>query len=196
MSEKRKSEKVNNIIERVKKSEQLISMILGIIIVLAIGGLSYRYFQKEQGQKLPEKKEEISQEKKESKEEKKYPRIHQVSPGENLWKIAEKYYQSGYNWIDIAKKNNLKNPDVLLIGQELEIPDVPAKKSTITQLPQTGAGAIQGDQYTVRKGDSLSKIAGLAYGDIFSWPKIWSANRDKIANPNLIFPGQVLKIPR
>jgi len=160
-----------------------------------VGGLAYRYFQKEGVSELPEKKPEVSQ-KEEAKKEEKSPGVHKVERGENLWKIAEKYYQSGYNWVDIAKENNLKNPNILLVGQELKIPDVPARKLTITRLPQTGITTIQGDHYTVQKGDSLSKIAGAAYGDIFSWPKIWAANRDKISNPNLIFPGQTLKIPR
>lgn len=33
------------------------------------------------------------------------------------------------------------------------------------------------------------------YGDAFKWPKIWQKNREQIKNPDLIFPGQVLKIP-
>jgi len=33
------------------------------------------------------------------------------------------------------------------------------------------------------------------YGDAFRWPKIWQKNRDQIKNPDLIYPGQVLKIP-
>jgi nucleoid-associated protein YgaU len=33
------------------------------------------------------------------------------------------------------------------------------------------------------------------YNDAFRWPKIWQKNRDQIKNPDLIFPGQVLKIP-
>ncbi len=33
------------------------------------------------------------------------------------------------------------------------------------------------------------------YGDAFKWPKIWQKNRDQIKNPDIIFPGQVLKVP-
>ena len=33
------------------------------------------------------------------------------------------------------------------------------------------------------------------YGDAFKWPKIWQKNRDQIKNPDIIHPGQVLKIP-
>ncbi len=49
--------------------------------------------------------------------------------------------------------------------------------------------------YTVKKGDSLSKIAKQVYGDAKQWPKIHEANRDIIDNPDLIHPGQVLKLP-
>ena len=33
------------------------------------------------------------------------------------------------------------------------------------------------------------------YGDAFKWPKIWQKNRDQIKNPDIIHPGQVLKVP-
>lgn len=49
--------------------------------------------------------------------------------------------------------------------------------------------------YTVQKGDSLSKIAREHYGDGARWRAIFDANRDQISNPDLIHPGQVLKIP-
>jgi len=62
--------------------------------------------------------------------------------------------------------------------------------------------------YTVVKGDCLSKIAGMKniYGNSRLWPAIWEANKSgvvsappkvakTIPNPNLIYPGQVLKIP-
>lgn len=62
--------------------------------------------------------------------------------------------------------------------------------------------------YTVVKGDCLSKIAGMSkiYGNSRLWPAIWDANKNgvvsappkvakTIPNPNLIYPGQVLKIP-
>jgi nucleoid-associated protein YgaU len=49
--------------------------------------------------------------------------------------------------------------------------------------------------YTVKSGDSLSKIAKHVSGDANSWHKIYDANRDKIKNPDLIHPGQVLTIP-
>ena len=49
------------------------------------------------------------------------------------------------------------------------------------------------DEYTVVKGDSLSKI-GEKYG--VAWKKIFEANKDQIKDPDLIHPGWKLKIPR
>lgn len=49
--------------------------------------------------------------------------------------------------------------------------------------------------YVVQKGDSLSKIAKAEYGNANAWRKIFEANRDIIKNPDLIHPGQSLKIP-
>ncbi|HUR37144.1 MAG TPA: LysM peptidoglycan-binding domain-containing protein [Terriglobales bacterium] len=49
--------------------------------------------------------------------------------------------------------------------------------------------------YVVRSGDSLSKIAQREYGDANKWQRIFEANKDKIKNPDLIHPGQELKIP-
>ena len=62
--------------------------------------------------------------------------------------------------------------------------------------------------YTVVKGDCLWKISKMKYGSPYFWPAIWDANKNgvvnkdtmkgrkkMISNPNLIYPGQVLKIP-
>jgi nucleoid-associated protein YgaU len=49
--------------------------------------------------------------------------------------------------------------------------------------------------YTVVKGDSLSKIAKRFYGDAQQWQKIYEANKDQIKNPDLIYPGQTVRIP-
>jgi nucleoid-associated protein YgaU len=51
-------------------------------------------------------------------------------------------------------------------------------------------------QYTVVAGDTLSSIAQHWYGSAAQWSRVYEANRDQIANSNLIFPGQVLRIPQ
>jgi nucleoid-associated protein YgaU len=52
--------------------------------------------------------------------------------------------------------------------------------------------------HTVESGEFLYKISGYEriYSDPLKWPRIYRANRDKINDPNLIYPGWVLNIPR
>ena len=58
-------------------------------------------------------------------------------------------------------------------------------------------GGDTGDQsYTVVKGDTLSAIAKRYYGKASLWRTLHEANRDQIPNPDLIRPGQVLRIPK
>ncbi len=58
------------------------------------------------------------------------------------------------------------------------------------------------NSYTVRlipeRRDCLWRIAEYSevYGDPFKWPSIYSANKDQIKDPDLIYPGQVFQIPR
>jgi nucleoid-associated protein YgaU len=49
--------------------------------------------------------------------------------------------------------------------------------------------------YTVEKGDSLSKIAKRVYGKASRWREIYELNKDNIKDPDLIYPGQVLRLP-
>ncbi|MBN1543810.1 peptidoglycan-binding protein LysM [candidate division KSB1 bacterium] len=52
------------------------------------------------------------------------------------------------------------------------------------------------DYYEVKPGDSLSKIAKKYYGNAMKYPVIFEANREVIKNPDLIYPGQKLRIPK
>ncbi|RMH54398.1 MAG: peptidoglycan-binding protein LysM [Bacteroidetes bacterium] len=50
--------------------------------------------------------------------------------------------------------------------------------------------------YTIQKGDSLSKIAKEQYGDASKWKALFEANREVIEDPDLIYPGQRIRIPQ
>jgi nucleoid-associated protein YgaU len=58
--------------------------------------------------------------------------------------------------------------------------------------------AIPAAVHTVKRGETLPQIAALAevYGDSSLWPLLYKANRDQISNPAVLWPGQVLRIPR
>lgn len=64
------------------------------------------------------------------------------------------------------------------------------------EAAQAQAEAEKPRTYVVKSGDSLSKIAKELLGDAKRWPEIFEANRDKIKDPNLIYPGQELLIPK
>ena len=63
------------------------------------------------------------------------------------------------------------------------------------QSPAAGTSG-GGKTYTVKPGDTLSKIAKEMFGDANAYNEIFEANRDQLNDPNKIKPGQVLKIPQ
>jgi nucleoid-associated protein YgaU len=65
----------------------------------------------------------------------------------------------------------------------------------VTIDPNAKQEAAQGSTYTVKSGDTLSKIAKEQYGDANAYMKIFNANKDQLSDPDKIKPGQVLKIP-
>lgn len=73
------------------------------------------------------------------------------------------------------------------------------KNDIVADIKVTGGSASGGAKtastYTVKAGDTLSKIAKEHLGDANAYLKIFEANRDKLSNPDLIKPGQVLKLP-
>lgn len=81
-----------------------------------------------------------------------------------------------------------------------EEPDFSAVESSVSStapiLESTTDHTVQDHQsYTVVAGDSLSKISKHFYGDGNHWRRIFEANRDILKDPDLIYPGQTLKIP-
>lgn len=183
-------------LKTIKLHEPVISAVLGALIVVSIAYLTFNYFRsKPQGQISTGIQTENTQVAN--------PTKHTVIKGDSLWKIAEAQYKSGFAWVDIAKANNLKNPDNLVEGQELILPEVQVKETQIpndkSQInPETDTGlqnqkTISGDKYTVVNGDSLWKIAVRAYGDGYRWSEI--AKLNNLKNPNLIYPNNELKLP-
>ena len=119
-----------------------------------------------------------------------------VKEGDNLWQMAELAYGSGFNAVDIAKINNIADPNLITIGQKLVLPVVKARTPTRTDLimTQTKKVTFTGNNYLVKEGDYLWKIAIEVYGDGYAWTKI--ANANNLINPDLIYPKSVLVIPR
>lgn len=67
--------------------------------------------------------------------------------------------------------------------------------SGVSARVDSTAEVVGEQQYTVQKGDSLSKIAKQHLGDANAWKTIFEANRDVLEDPDKIFPGQTLRLP-
>jgi len=106
-----------------------------------------------------------------------------VIKGDYLWKIAKKpdIYNDPYQWIRIfcVNRDKIKNADLIYPEQVLTI--------------QRTLGR---NEYLVQKGDDLKKIAGSVLGDPAKWTKIYEANKDVLSSPKLLYPWQVLSVPK
>jgi len=193
--------KLKQLLKTIKLNESMLSMIFGVVTVLLIGILVMRMYNANKpaitadAEKTEIASEKVGEVAVETKEDgKKYPsqlpEKVTVEKGDSLWKIAEKQYGSGYNWVDIAKENKITNADVISAGQELKLPKTPI---IVLEQPKT---MVVGDSYTVAKGDSLWTIAVSVYGDGYKWVEIAKNNNIVIAKANYIEVGQVLKLVR
>jgi len=199
---------INKFLKRynVQLSDSAVSMILGAAVVLAVGLLAYNYFRVNR-EKTSVTPAELSTEAQQPAPANgdltspqtavALPTTHTVLTGETLWTISEKYFASGFNYVDIAKANGLANPNLLMVGQKLSIPKVEVRKPLVMDAklyPVVTDSKIEGDSYIVARGDYLWSIAIRAYGDGFKWVEIAKAN--KLSNPDLIHSGLKLQLPR
>jgi nucleoid-associated protein YgaU len=76
------------------------------------------------------------------------------------------------------------------------IKTIPDWKDEIVADIQAKGGAAAEQTYTVKAGDTLSKIAKDHLGDANAYHAIFDANRDQLSDPDKIKPGQVLKLPQ
>ena len=184
---------LKSILKTVKLNESSISMILGAIVVIIVGVLVFNYFKGlETGTTLPSSKQIEEMGPTVTRDGKTF---HVVQSNDSLWKIAERYYDSGYNWVDIAAANELDNPGLIEMGQELYVPDVEPKQPTVAVIGiSENVPAISGTTYTVVKGDNLWNIAVGAYGDGYKWQDI--AKENNLVNPNIIHSGNVFTLPQ
>lgn len=112
------------------------------------------------------------------------PKTWVLKYGECLWTVAsyEEIYSDPLKWPRLWRGNKelIEDPDWVLAGWEIKIPRDWPKKHVVEQ-----------DEW-------LAKIAGYweVYDDYKKWPILYEANKDKIRDPDLIFPNQELVIPR
>ena len=69
-------------------------------------------------------------------------------------------------------------------------------KDVVADIQARPGAAAAAQTYTVKAGDTLSKIAERSLGNANAYMRIFEANRDQLSDPDQIKPGQVLKIPK
>ena len=91
-----------------------------------------------------------------------------------------------------------KEKAALIAGNVKGVSSVDDNGLTAPAAPKPAAAApaqAATRYYTIKSGDSLSKIAEAMYGDSGQHDKIFEANREVIGDPDKIYPGQQIRIP-
>jgi nucleoid-associated protein YgaU len=180
-----------------KSTEEVVSMFLGLVIVVVVGSLIFNYFQKNKGAvDIPGSTDIKLTDSAAEKLTENGEKIYQVVKGDNLWKIAVKEYNDGYQWTKIAAANKLKNASVISVGQKIVLPKLDINREVVTKQDDSSQTISKGSEYKVVRGDSLWKIAVRAYGDGYQWTKIWQENKSKLVNPSGLAIGMMLNIPK
>ncbi len=198
---------IKNILKFFKMNENQISSVMGGLVILVIIGLIFNYFRTTnlkswQGILLNQGgvNTTVETDKKTESEVVTY----KVVKGDDLWHIAEKFYNSGFNYVDIMKENKLTS-GVITEGMELIIPKVESRKITAEKTTQSEKQEVKAEvkteksissgEYTTAKGDTMWSIALKAYGDGYQWTKIYQANKNIFPNPNVIHADVKISIP-
>ncbi len=205
-----REKQIKNILKFFKMNEDRFTTLLGILVVILVAGMMFNYFKTAnlniwKGSLLSESAQ-TSDDKIVLVDSKQNSDTYKVVKGDNLWRISENYYKSGYNYVDIIKENKLSKNGRIEPGMELKMPKVEAKKITLvektnkviaTPEPIKANKSIEVGEYTTQNGDSLWKIAVNSYGDGFKWTKIYWDNRVVIGKePNLLYSGLKITIPK
>ena len=77
----------------------------------------------------------------------------------------------------------------------LALGNIAGVSSVEDQITVTGPVVVSAVFVTVKKGDTLSAIAKVQYGDANKYNKIFEANKPLLSHPDKIYPGQTLRIP-
>jgi LysM repeat protein len=111
-----------------------------------------------------------------------------VRPGDTLWGISRQF---GTTVDAIVQANSIPNPNLIFVGQVLEVPtDATTPPPGTTPPPPPPPPPTGTVTYVVQPGDTLSRIARQYATTVQA-----IAQANNIANPNLIYVGQVLVIP-
>ena len=183
-----------SIMKRFDSSESYVSLALGLAVVLVIGMLIFNALSKKGTGGVATNTAPTASTNATLESTNK----HTIKSGDTLWSIAEQYYKSGYNWVDIKKANpTIPESNELVVGQEVTIPAITPIvsqgqiSSASTDVPAQTPSPQR--TYTVVRGDTLWAIAEREYKNPYKWVEIARANN--LANPGLIHAGNVFVLP-
>ncbi|MHC5007510.1 MAG: LysM peptidoglycan-binding domain-containing protein, partial [Planctomycetota bacterium] len=130
---------------------------------------------------------------------------YSVREGDSMWTIADSQLGDPSRWGLIADANPTIDPERLRVGQRIRIPTKPnaagpilnaPARLPVASSPQPAAGPTKAAYYTVRSGDTLSRIAQLKYQNAAKWRAIYDANQGAIGfDPDRLEVGMRLRIP-
>lgn len=199
---------LQRIIRKLELNENAVSTIIGGLVLLIVAVLFINYFSQSEikqnsvTESLPVENQ-TAPENLPGETSSAATSRYTVAANDTLWSIAESTYGDGYMWTEIARVNNMLNPDTITVGTSLDLP----RKADIEQNVYTSSGPetidstsatdtdTQVSEYTVQRGDYLWSIAETIYNDGYRWTDIWQANQQQIPNPNILVVGLTLTIP-
>jgi nucleoid-associated protein YgaU len=174
---------VKDFLKNLKLNEDRLTNLLTAVVMVLVAILLVGYFRSVNRPTTSSANTEISEEKKaamtvEEAISSGFPSEYTIKKGDTLWKIADKAYGTGFEWVEIfqANKETLKNPNHLVVGSKITLPVV----------------EYQEVSHTVAKGENLWKIAQVECGNGYLWTKI--ATDNQIQTPRVIEPGWKLSI--
>ena len=121
-----------------------------------------------------------------------------VGPGDNLSRLASKHLGDANRFAELYElnKDRLASADDVRIGMTLRVPGSAKASPPTAAAARPASTSVAGvARYTVRPGDSLSRIAGEVLGDQNRWRELFDANRDSLGSPNEVKVGQQLRVP-
>lgn len=180
-----KSKSSNSLFSGFNFQESYPSLILGAIIVIILGLLVANFFSKRGEIDNGEQAEQVT-EVTEPTEGTEYT----IRENDSLSKISEAVYGEQNYWPQLARINNISNPNRILVGNKIQIPAKEELKPIKQEMLQT--------TYVVQQGDTFFKIAEKMYGDGSNWVVLFRANGSRrLPNGNpLVFAGSTITIPR
>lgn len=95
----------------------------------------------------------------------------------------------------IADSEASRQKAILLAGNVKGVAAVNDDALAVKPAPPRAEPEPEFTFYTIVSGDSLSRIAKKFYGNANLWPTLFEANREVIKNPDLIYPGQQIRVP-